>query len=119
MRVKRCSGRTLSETERGSRRQARVDYGEVGHYLRVSTNAESLSQDPTFRLIGSRKYLGGHDLALQSFETAARKQKENPPDRPHSSGSCSTRRRSSLQLDRCAGRGQQRSSKQLTIDAIA
>jgi hypothetical protein len=56
----------------------------------VSTNAERPSQNPTFRLIGSRKIWGGHDLALQSFETAALKQKENLAGlAAHSSESCS------------------------------
>jgi hypothetical protein len=81
-------------------------YSRLACYEDVN-DAERLSQDPAFRLIGSRKiWKRGAALTsrLQSFETEVLTQEENLAGLAHSIGSWSPRRRPSIHLDVCVAK---------------
>jgi hypothetical protein len=97
--------RHLSDSRRGKNIQLPLAdllrqsiYSRLAGYEDVN-DAARLSQDPTFRLIGSRKiWERGAALTsrLQSFETEVLTQEENLAGLPRSTGSCSPGWKTSL-----------------------
>ena len=100
--------RHLSDSRRGKNIQLPLAdllrqsiYSRLAGYEDVN-DAGRLSQDPTFRLIGSRKiWERGAALTsrLQSFETEVLTQEETSPVWPRSTGSWSPQRMPSIHHD--------------------